>query len=313
VWILGYKASDIDREKIEKLKISHPEVKITTDYREILSDPNVDAVVIATPTYLHHKLIKESLLAEKHVLVEKPMTSNIIEAREVIQIAKDKNKILMVDHTFEYSPAINKIKDIINSNELGDIYSIKADWLNLGLLQPDINVIWDLAPHIISIINYLINKKVITVSANAIGYLRKDIAEIAQINIDFENNQSAYITVSWLDPTKTRKFTIIGSKKFLVFDLMAEDGQIKVYDKGAEIISNRFNPNDEFIVKYRRGDIYSPSIENKEPLQEVCSHFADCILNNKIPRSDGGCALKTLEVLEAANNSLKINGNKIPI
>jgi len=220
--------------------------------------------------------------------------------------------VLMVDHTFEYAEAINKIKEIISSGELGELYCMRAEWLNLGLLQPDINVAWDLATHIISIINYITNLKAKTVNADAGGYIRKDIPEISHIHIKFQDNISAYLTVSWLDPIKTRKITVIGSKKMLVYDLMNQEEPIKIYDKSVNLINN-IQERTQFKANYISGDIYSPHIKNTEPLKIMCSHFIDCVKNNKKPRSDGESGAKVVEILEALEKSIKNNGDKIQL
>jgi predicted dehydrogenase len=295
---------DLDEKKLKSVKITYPNVRITNNYLDILNDPQVDVVSVAVPTAHHYRIVKESLLNGKHVLVEKPMTSTVEEARELVELARQKNLVLMVDHTFEYSGAIEKMKEIIESGELGDIHYIRAEWLNLGLLQPDVNVVWDLAPHIISIISYITNLKPVRLNANAEGYKRKSIPEIAQVHIKFENNVAAYLQLGWLEPTKTRKLTIIGSQKMLVYDLLGGDEQIKVYDKRAEF-------TEPFNVLYKTGGIYSPKVSNAEPLGELCRHLADCIQNNAKPKSSGESGLRVMKVLEAINASLKNNGNEV--
>ncbi len=305
-----YYVCDIDEKKIAPIKINYPNVKTTADYKEILKDPRVDAVVIALPVFKHYQIAKDSLLSNKHVLVEKPMAATVDEAKELIKIAKEKNKVLMVDHTFEYAEAINKMKEIIEAGELGDIYYIRAEWLNLGLLQPDINVVWDLATHIISIINYVTNLKPKSLSANAGGYIRKNIPEISDIYMKFQKDISAYLTVSWLEPKKTRKITVVGSKKLLVYDLTNEEEQIKIYDQGVDLIS-KVEDVRQFRVNYRYGDISSPNIKNIEPLNTMCLHFVDCIENGKVPRSNGEVGLNVVRVLESIDKSLKNEGTEI--
>jgi len=306
-----YYICDVDETKMLSIKANYPKVKTTRNYHEIINDSEVDTIVIALPVLDHYPIAKDGLLANKHVLVEKPMTSNVEEAKELIRIAKEKNKILMVDHTFEYSESIKKMKEIIESGELGDIYYVKADWLNLGLLQPNVNVIWDLATHIISIMNYITNLKAISINSNAKGYIRKDIPEIAQAYIRFPKGISAYITVSWLEPKKTRKMTIAGSKKMLICDQTDDEEPIKIYDKGVDIEkASDIRPSK---MVYRYGDIYSPHIENIEPLNVMCRHFIYCIKNNKKPRTDGESGLNVVKVLEAAEKSIKNNGAEIII
>lgn len=294
---------DIDETKISSIKNNYPKVKTTKDYKEILTNPDVDAIAIALPVFLHYQVAKESLLHNKHVLVEKPMTANSEQARELIEIAKEKNKILMVDHTFEYSEPIKKVKEIVDSGELGDIYYIRAEWLNLGLLQPDIDVIWDLAPHMISIINYITGLKPESITAHAKGYIRKDIPEIAQVNIDFEKGVSAYFTTGWLEPKKTRTVTIVGSKKLLVFDLINKEESVKVYDKSVEMVKEDDLRNAKMYYKY--GDTLSPNIKDVESLNTMCRHFIDCIKYNKKPKSDGESGLNVVKILEKIEDSIK--------
>ena len=216
----------------------------------------------------------------------------------------------MVDHTFEYAEAINKMKEIVDSGEIGDIYYIRADWLNLGLLQPDVNVVWDLVTHIASIISYVSGMKPLSLSANAGAYIRKDIPEVAHMHIKFPKDIAAYVSVSWLEPKKTRSITIVGSKKMLVYDLTNEEEQIKVYDKGVDLTKD-INNLRQFRINYRYGNIYSPNIKKVEPLRTMCSHFADCIINNKNPRSNGKSGLNVIRILESAEESLKNNGKEI--
>ena len=301
---------DLDEKRMEPIKKTYPTLKMTKTYRSVIEDSEVDAVVIATPHASHFKLAKEALLNNKHVLVEKPMTASTKEAKELIETAKEKNKILMVDHTFEYAQAINKMKDIIKSGELGEVYYIRGEWFNLGLLQPDVNVIWDLATHILSIINYVSEMKPVSLNANAGAYLRKDIPEIAHIYLRFPRNITAYMTVSWLEPRKTRRITIVGNKKMLVYDLTNEEEQIKIYDKGVDV-TNISGDIRQLRINYRYGDIYSPNTKNIESMRVMCTHFADCIINNKEPISNGLSGLNVVKILEASEESLKNNGKEI--
>ena len=201
------------------------------------------------------------------------------------------------------------MKQIIDSGELGEIFYIRAEWLNLGLLQPDVNVVWDLAPHIISVINYAIGIKPISLNAKAEGHIRKEIAEIAQIQVKFEKGISAYLTFGWLEPKKTRRLTIVGSKKLLVFDLTNGEEPIKIYDKSVEMIQDIDTRQPKMNYKY--GDINSPSVKNIEALNTMCRHFADCIKNNQRPRSDGESGLSVIKVLESIDKSVREKGREI--
>ncbi len=301
---------DIDENKINSIKKFYPSIKAVNDYKEILKDNDVDAVAIVLPVGKHYNIAKEALLNNKHVLIEKPITSSVEEAENLIKIAKEKNKIIMVDHTFEYHEGINKIKEIINNKDLGEIYYMRAEWLSLGLLQPDVNVAWDLATHMISIINYVFNLDALSVSANFGAYIRKEIPEVANINIKFPNDINCYLMVSWLEPKKTRKITIVGSKKLLVYDLTNDEEQVKIYDKGVDL-SKEIKDIEQLKINYRYGDIYSPNIKTIEPLKTMCLHFTESIINNEKPRSDGESGLKVIKMLEAINESLKNNGAEV--
>ncbi|MFH1641616.1 MAG: Gfo/Idh/MocA family oxidoreductase [Nanoarchaeota archaeon] len=304
-----YYICDLDQKKMEHIKKSYPSVKTTTDYKDILKDPKIDAVAIAVPVAYHYSIAKDALLSGKHVLVEKPLANSVKEVEELINITKEKNLILMVDHTFEYAEAVNKIKEIYESGELGDIYYMRADWFNLGLLQPDVNVILDLVTHVISIISYVTGLKPVSLTANGSAYLRKDILEIAHLKIKYPKNITAYVTASWLEPRKTRGLTIVGSKKLLVYDQINLEEQVKIYDKGVDVTKQQDDVS-QIKINYRYGDIYAPNIKNIEPLKIMCSHFADCIIHKKKPRSDGESGLNIMKVFEAAEESLKNNGKE---
>jgi predicted dehydrogenase len=300
-----YMCCDLVDANLEKMKSIYPHIKITKDFNQLLLDPQVHAVVIVTPTRTHFPLVKQALLAGKHVLVEKPMTETSSQAKELVDIAAQQNRILMVDHTFEYHPAIRKIKQIIDSKELGDIYYIKANWLNLGLLQPDVNVVFDLATHIFSIINYFTGEKPEGLKAVGKAYVREEIEEVAHVLVSYPNNVLATINVSWLEPCKQRTITIVGSKKMLMFDLLNKQEHVKVYDKGV------INEGTENIISYRTGDIYSPHVLNLEPLKVEAEHFAECIRDNKKPQTCGENGMQVVRLLECVNRSLKHNGAEV--
>ena len=302
---------DIDEKKTGILKHTYPYVWTTTDFREVLAMEGVDAVAIAVPVAEHFEIAREALLAGKHVLVEKPLAVSLKKARELIKTADTNGMILMVDHTFEYAQAINRIKEIVESDELGRIYYIRAEWLNLGVLQPDVNVVWDLAAHVTSILTYLTGMEPSSLSANAGAYIRDDIEEIAHVHFKFPRDITTYMTVSWLEPKKTRSITIVGSRKMLVYDLMDEDEQIKIFDKGVDITEFSERDITQFRINYRYGDVYSPKIKKIEPLREMCEHFARCIIENRTPRSDGLSGLKVVRILSAIQQSIKNGGKEV--
>lgn len=275
-------ACDIDQKKLDSIKKDYPTIKTTKDFNEILNNPEIEAVVIALPTELHYGFAKKSLEAGKHVLVEKPMTTSSQRAKELIGIAEKEGKILMVDHTFLYYDPILKIKEVIDSGELGKIYYYDSQRTNLGIIRPDINVIWDLASHDISILNFLFKDKPIEISAVGTSYISRQ-EELAHITISYQGGLVAHIYVSWLSPTKTRQILIGGSNKMISFNDIEPLDKIKIY-----------------------GDIVQvPTCNSKEALLRVCEIFIDCIQSNKRPLTDGYEDLRVIKILEACDKSLK--------
>lgn len=298
---------DLDEKKLQRMMTLYPGIEATDNLDNILNDPAIDAVAIATPVYTHRDIGKRCLEHNKHVLIEKPMASSSKECLELIQLAEKKNRILMVGHTFEYTAAVNKAKEIVESGELGEIYYISCVRVNLGLFQPDINVIWDLAPHDISIIFYILNQFPISLNAQGKAHFNEKIEDVATVTLNFPNGTIAFLHNSWLDPDKIRKITIVGSKKMLVYDDISQNEKIKIFDKGVEV-PPYYDSYAEFHFSYRYGDIYVPRLNEYEPLGFECKHFLECIRDNKSPRSDGRSGLRVVSVLEAANKSLRNNG-----
>ena len=313
LWELKY-ACDLEDSQLNKVKNLYPDTIRTKEYQDILNDPEINAISIATPVHTHYEIAKASLLAGKHTWVEKPLTSSSKDAQELIDIAKEKNLILNVDHTYIYTPSVQKIRELINNNVIGDILYFDSVRINLGLFQHDINVIWDLAPHDISILSYCIGKKPVSVNAtgrNVVKYSEKDIENLAYVTVNFEDNTLAHFHVNWLSPVKIRKIIIGGSKKMLVFDDMQNVEKIKVYDSGVEIKDKE--DIYESLVQYRTGDMTSPAISNKEALKEEVEHFHDCIINGKNTITDGEMGLAVVKILEAAMHSLEQNGASIKL
>jgi len=303
---------DLDEKKLDRMKTLYPGIGATNDVSEVLNNPEIDAVGIATPVFTHYDLAKEALLHDKHVFVEKPLCHSSEACLDLIHLAEQKGKVLMVGHTFEYTAAVNKIKEIIKSGELGEILYISSVRLNLGLFQPDINVIWDLAPHDISIITYILGDHPTSVNGQGKGHYRKDIEDVATITLNFANGAIAFVHSSWLDPNKVRRTTIVGSKKMLVYNDTEPQEKIKIYDKGVDA-PPYYDTFGEFAFSYRYGDIYSPRIQDYEPLRMECSHFLECIEKHQAPRSDGYSGMRVVSVLEAASESLKRDGKAVPV
>lgn len=302
---------DLDEKKLEAALTQYPGVRITNDFDEMLKDPELDAVVIATTGPTHYHLAKKALLAEKDVYVEKPFVLEVPQAEELIELAESTGRILMVGHLLEYHPVVIKLKDMIESGELGDIYYIYSQRLNLGTVREDENALWNFAPHDISVILYLLGKEPVDISARGQSYLRDGVEDVVFVTLTFPDNSMANIQVSWLDPHKVRKLTIVGSNKMAVFDDLESNEKLKVYDKGAQLSSD-YNTFAEYIG-LRFGDITIPYIQTGEPLRAECMHFLECIKNRTQPVSDGHDGLRVVRVLDAAQRSLKMNGAPVSL
>ncbi|MBN2185746.1 MAG: Gfo/Idh/MocA family oxidoreductase [Candidatus Krumholzibacteriota bacterium] len=303
--------SDLELKRIEHMKKLYPSVAITQDYRDIIEDSDIDAVVIATPVSTHYKLAAEALEAGKHVFCEKPLTQNVEEGVKLVDIADKMKKTLMVGHTFVYTAAVNKIKKLIKDGELGDVYYISTSRVNLGLFQKDINVVWDLAPHDLSIMNYILDSRPLYVSATGHSYIQPEIQDVAFVTLTYPGSVLANLQVSWLNPNKIRKTTVVGSKKMLVYDDVASLEKIRIYDKGVDVIPH-YDTFGEFQLSYRYGDISIPKLDDSEPLKIECQHFLDCIAGKKA-RSSGRHGLEVLLIMDAIDRSMKANGEKITI
>jgi predicted dehydrogenase len=303
---------DLDQKRLDRMKTLYPTVEVLTDYKKLLQMPDLDAVAIATPVKTHHPIVKEFLSHGKHVFVEKPFTHSYETALELVKLAEEKQRILMVDHTFEYTAAVNKIKAIIENGELGKILYVSCTRVNLGLFQPDINVVWDLAPHDISTILYILGELPITVNCQGKAHFHSEIEDVATTTLNFKNGMIAFIHSSWLDPNKIRRTTIVGTRKMLVYDDIEPQEKIKIFDKGVEV-PPYYDTYAEFHYSYRYGDIYSPRIEDYEPLRKECDHFIECIKKGMCPLSDGYSGLRVVSILEAANKSLKLQGKAVSI
>ena len=304
--------ADLSDERVAKARELYPGIKIMQGFDDLLNLA-IDAIVIATPVNTHYELAKRALEAGTHVLVEKPITTRADQAAELIQIADEKRLVLMVGHTFVYNAAVEAVKDIVDSGELGEIYYLNSVRVNLGLLQPDINVMWDLAPHDISMLRYILESEVAKVSAHGACYInsRSNMEEVAFVTLRFENDILSQLNLSWLDPVKQRKLTVVGSKKMLVYDDIAED-KVIIYDRGVEVPPYSVT-EEEFHASYRHGGERIYPLEWREPLRMECSHFVDCIMACMNPRSGGRDGLKVVQVLEAAQRSLMGGGVEFPV
>lgn len=297
--------------KVENLEAFKKQGKqITTDYQEVINDKEVDAIVIATPLGTHFDIAKDSLIAGKHVLVEKPITNNSIQALKLIDLAKETNKILMVGHIFKFNPGINKLKELIEDKTIGNILYLHFMRTGLGPIRNSINALWDLAPHDISILLHILKEKPLNVIAKGECYVQKEIEDVVFLTIEFENKILANLHVSWLDPYKMRAITVVGDKKMVVFDDISNE-TIKLFDKGVSYLE-RGADYAKFRTLLRDGDILLPKIDHSEPLAMEFKHFINCIKQDKKPLSDGIDGYNVVKILEAAQKSLKTQkGTKI--
>lgn len=294
---------DLKQEALDKMHHRYPYVKFTNNYEDLLKDKNLDAIAIATPVSTHYKLAKLALEYNKHVLLEKPMAFSVRECEDLIKISKRKKLVLLVDHTFLFTGAVRKIKEIIDDKKIGKILYFDSVRINLGLLQPDINVIWDLASHDISIMNYLFNKsKPVSVFATGSGHIHGQFEEMAHITINFDTGLVAHIHVSWLSPVKIRKILIGGDKKMIVYDDLEPSEKVKVYDKGVSVATSEITP---FRPVYRSGDVIIPKLDDTEALKIEAEHFLQCIKGREKPLTNGKFGLGVVKILEACDKSIK--------
>lgn len=288
-----------------------PSAVFSTDPEDILLDPEIDAVVIATPVFTHYELAKKALMNGKHVLVEKPMVSRISEAQELMELSRSKGKVLMVDHTYLYTGAIQKMKQLIDSGQIGNIKYFDSTRINLGIFQPDVNVLWDLATHDISILNFIIGQEPRSVQATGISHTNNGIENIAYLTVNYSNGFIAHFNCSWSSPVKIRMMLIGGDKKMIVFNDLEPTEKVKVYDTGYEHKTDEEKKN--ILVDYRAGDIYIPKLDTREALSLMAAEFRDAVTSGKRPLSDGESGMRVIEILEAAQHSIKNKGIEVDI
>ena len=293
------------RKKVAKL---YPDVLVTEDPAELMSSPDIDAIAVVTPVWTHYELAKAALLNGKHVFVEKPFTSNAAQAQELIELAAKKNLKIMVDHTFLFTGAVKKIKQLLDDGALGKLYYYDSMRVNLGLFQHDVNVVWDLAPHDLSIIDHLIEQSPEAIVATGQTHLNGH-EDVAFITLYFPDKVIAHINVNWLSPVKVRTTLIGGEKKMLVWNDLEVDEKIKIYDKGVNVTSRE--GLYDLLVHYRSGDMWAPQIEQVEALTREMAYFVDCIANNETPVNDGEAGLRVVRMLEAASESMSKRGSLV--
>src|SRR5213082_2161863 len=302
---------DKSPEMLRRVNQTYPEIKTTTNSCDVLCSAEIDAVAVITPVWTHFELAKKALENGKHVFVEKPFTSDSAQAEELIKLAEKKGLCIMVDHTFLFTGAVRKIRQLVDQNALGSLYYYDSTRVNLGLFQHDVNVIWDLAPHDLSIMDYVIAEKPEAVVATGQKHLN-GVEDVAFITVYFPNKIIAHVNVNWLSPVKVRTTLIGGEKKMLVWNDLDADEKIKIYDKGVSMSSN---PSDlhQLLVSYRSGDMWAPQVEQIEALRAETAYFLGCIQENTKPFNDGVAGLRVVRILEAADKSIRSRGEALAL
>jgi predicted dehydrogenase len=302
--------SDRDEQRLKLVKARYPAITTDTNYESLLSNPNIDVIAISTPVSSHYELALKSLGAGKHVFVEKPLTETVQEGERLVAEAKERNLVLHVDHTFIYTGAVRKIHELVKNGELGDLFYYDSVRVNLGLFQPDVNVIWDLAVHDLSIMDYVFPSTPVAVSATGISHVPDKPANIAFLTLFFENNAIAHLHVNWLAPVKVRRTLIGGSRKMIVYDDLEPSEKIKVYDKGITINGSKENLY-KTLIGYRTGDMWAPQLEITEALRLEAQHFIRCITQGEQSITDGQAGLRVVRILEAATQSMNERGRPV--
>ena len=308
---------EIDPDRIQYVMANYNDIEIVDDYQFVLENGGIDAVVIATPAHLHYQQARDALLAGKHCFIEKPLALNTSEAEELLSIARENHRILMVGYIFLFNAAVRRLKAEIDKGTLGEIYYVYSQRLNLGLIRNDINAMWNFAPHDVSILLYLLDSPPQWVSATGACYVQETIEDVVFMTIGFKNGVIANIHISWLDPNKVRRMTVVGTKQMIVYD-DTDDNKIQIYDKGIERIETggslgSYDNFGKFQLIHRAGDLLIPKIDFVEPLHTETLHFIECISNKKVPLSDGVQGLMVTKVLEAGMKSLQKKGQRIEL
>jgi len=302
--------SDARPERLEYVASRYPGVRLFTDHRELL-ESDVDAVVVATPIHTHYAVARDALMAGKHVMVEKPLTTSVADGAHLVRLARRRGRVLMAGHTFVYNPAVRELHRLVRDGSLGRIYYGDAARLNLGLFQPRANVLWDLAPHDLSILIHILGEHPAVVSARGSACVWDGVHDVCYLELQFSSGISANVHVSWLDPDKVRRLTLVGDRRMAVFDDVSSTSKLRIYDSGVE--QPETDSYGEFEVAYRHGEITIPHIAWREPLRLECEHFVDCVRSGRRPLSDGEQGLAVVAALEAAERSLHCGGRRVPV
>lgn len=301
---------DASEQRLGHMRRLYPELTMTQKFEDLLQDAQLDAIVIATPVRFHYAMAKAALTAGKHVFIEKPLARTEAESAELVSLAERQGLILMVGHTFLFSPAVRRMKEIISAGDIGEVQYIAARRLNLGLFQKDINVAWDLAPHDISILLYLLDELPLSVSCQGSSHVTKGIEDVTMMYLSFRKNRCAFIHNSWLDPKKVRQMTVVGSQRMIVYDDTEPLEKLKIYDARVEVPPH-YDSFAEFTYSYHYGDSYVPYIKQDEPLKLECQHFLECITEGATPITSGRLGLEVVKILEASSASLRQQGASV--
>lgn len=306
-------ACDLDEERMAKVLKPYPGVRRTSELKDLLGDDTVDAVAIATPVHAHFPIVKSCLEANKHVLVEKPLAASVAQGEELVELADKKNLRLMCDHTFCYTGAVKKITEVVRSGSLGKLLYFDSVRVNLGLFQHDVNVVWDLATHDLSIVDFILDERPVLVSAHGVSHAHNGVENIAYISLSYESSFIAHFHVNWLSPVKIRMTMIAGSDRILVWNDIEQAEKIKIYDKGIEVQQGDREEKERLLISYRSGDMTAPRIDQTEALYSVVKEFSDCIVEARPAITDGRAGLRVLRILEATQRSIKADGANVRI
>jgi predicted dehydrogenase len=303
---------DVDAERLRKIGRGYPGVALESEFGRVLDDDSIDAIILATPASTHHDLGLRSMKAGKDVLVEKPLAMTVAECRALVRFAEENGRVLMTGHTFIYNAAVKKIKELVDSGEIGDVLYVYSSRVNLGRIRQDVNALWNVAPHDISIVNHILGAEPTRVRATGRSFLQPGIEDVVFAVFEYPNGSVAHVHSSWLDPSKVRKTTFVGTKKMIIYDDVESEGKVKIYDKGVR----RSTPDaeyGEFQLRLHSGDIHIPKIVFTEPLAEECAHFVECVRSRATPRTDGRQGMAVVAALEAAQSSIAAGGDGVNI
>lgn len=303
--------ADLDEERLAQAQAYYRQTKLTRNVADLINS-DIDAMVIATPIRTHYPLARAALLADKHVFVEKPLATTVAEVEELVALARERNRVLMVGYTFLYHRAVQELHRIIAEGQLGKLYYIDTQRLNLGIFRSDVNVIWDLGPHDLSILRYVLNADPVSVRATGAAHIQPDIEDVAYIHLRYADGMIAHLQLSWLHPSKVRRFTFVGDRRMVLYDDTEPLDKLWIYNRGVDRPAHS-TTFEEFQLSYRNNEIIIPSVPMVEPLHEACQHFADCIRDNQKPLSDGAWSLRITHTLVAIQRSLELNGQEVTI